>query len=73
LPVIEALIAFAFLWYGAEAILAAAAGWHVSWQSSPAWILRDLMIPVLWVASWTGNDFIWRGNTMHIAERSSPA
>jgi ceramide glucosyltransferase len=73
LPIVAILVAFAVLWYGAEAILAAAAGWHLSWRSPPAWLLRDLLIPALWVASWMRNDFVWREHTMHIAGRRSTA
>lgn len=61
------LLAFLFAWYAAEAVLARAAGWHLSWQSPVAWVARDLMLPVLWVQAWTGNGFEWRGNAMHVA------
>jgi hypothetical protein len=30
-------------------------------------MLRDAMLPLLWVAAWTGNDFEWRGNAMSVA------
>jgi ceramide glucosyltransferase len=67
-PVAGTLVAFAALWYGAELALAAAADWHRSWRSPAAWVIRDLLIPVLWVASWIGNEFEWRGNPMTIAQ-----
>ena len=71
LPPTQAVLAFAALWYGVEALLASAAGWHLSWQSPVAWVIRDLLIPVLWVASWLGNDFVWRDNPMRVAGSSS--
>ena len=55
-------------WYGAEALLATLAGWHLSARSPFAWVLRDLLLPALWVAAWTGNSFTWRGNAMDIGE-----
>ena len=58
---------FAAAWYGAEAVLTIAAGWHVSLQSPAAWLVRDLLLPVLWFASWAGQNFEWRGNPMTIA------
>jgi ceramide glucosyltransferase len=67
------LVAFAAVWYGAEALLAAAAGWHLSWRSPFVWLARDLILPVLWVASWVRNDFVWRDNPMHVADRSPAA
>jgi ceramide glucosyltransferase len=72
-PLAGTLIALTALWYGAEALLAAAAGWHLSWRSPLLWLARDLTLPVLWVASWMRNDFVWRDNAMHVADRSSAA
>ncbi|MGA7972358.1 MAG: ceramide glucosyltransferase, partial [Pseudolabrys sp.] len=66
-PIAPALISLAAIWYGAEAALAHAAGWHLSWRSVPLWMLRDTLLPLLWVAAWTGNDFEWRGNAMSVA------
>jgi ceramide glucosyltransferase len=54
----------AIVWIGAEARLAAAAGWHLSWRSPLAWLARDLMLPVLWCAALTGSTFEWRGSAM---------
>jgi ceramide glucosyltransferase len=72
-PVIGVSAAFASAWYATEALLAIAAGWHLSWRSIALWMLRDLMLPVLWLAGWMGNDFVWRGNEMGLADRSSTA
>lgn len=59
--------ALAVAWYGSEALLALAAGWHVSLLSPLAWMARDAMLPVLWVQAWLGNSFNWRGNDMRLA------
>ena len=38
-------------------------------MASPfAWIIRDLMLPALFVQAWTSNEFTWRGNEMTVAE-----
>ena len=55
-------------WYALEALLAAAAGWPLSWRSLPAWILRDLLLPVLWSEAWASDSFVWRGNAMSVDE-----
>lgn len=60
MPALPLVLSSALVWYAAEAALAGAAGWHFSWRSLPALILRDVLIPVLWVASWTSNAFAWR-------------
>jgi ceramide glucosyltransferase len=65
LPVFAVLF---FIWYGAEALLARLAGWHLGWQSPFAWMLRDALLPVLWVEGWAGNTFVWRGNDMSVAK-----
>jgi ceramide glucosyltransferase len=61
---IGALLALVALWYGAEALLAAAADYHLSWRSPAAWLLRDLLLPPLWAAAWAKAGFQWRGNDM---------
>lgn len=72
-PAVGATAIFAVAWYGAEALLSYQAGWPLSWRSVLLWMLRDLLLPVLWCASWAGNGFVWRGNAIQIANRSSPA
>ena len=67
-PLWESIGAFAALWYGAELALASAAGWHVSALSPLIAVLRDLLLPWLWLDGLLGTDFVWRGNAMSIAE-----
>jgi ceramide glucosyltransferase len=62
---------FALFWYGSEMALAAASGWHVSPLHPLYGLIRDLMLPALFVAALRGNDFIWRGNAMQV-ERMRP-
>ncbi|MFZ0526454.1 MAG: ceramide glucosyltransferase [Xanthobacteraceae bacterium] len=65
-PVTVCVAGFAALWYGAEMALAAAARWHISPLSPLYGIIRDLLLPVLFVAALHGNDFVWRGNEMQV-------
>jgi ceramide glucosyltransferase len=53
-------------WYGAEALLARATSWHLSLRLLPALVLRDLLLPVLWIDAWLSDDFVWRGNAMNL-------
>lgn len=62
-----ASVALALVWYGAEALLAAAAGWHLSAISPLSWLLRDVLLPGLWLEGWAGDKFVWRGNDMSVA------
>jgi ceramide glucosyltransferase len=58
------LIGLFVAWYGAELILAARLGWPVSPRIALMMFARDLSLPLLWIAGWTGNTFVWRGNAM---------
>ncbi|NWG25829.1 MAG: glycosyltransferase [Pseudorhodoplanes sp.] len=68
LPAVAAMLAFAGVWYGAEVALAWFAHWHVSRRTVLAAIVRDLLIPVLWIGAWRDTSFVWRGNEMSVAD-----
>ena len=64
------VLALAWKWYGAELYLCWRAGWPVGRWGLPMMILRDLLIPVLWAATFRSRGFEWRGNSMapgHVA------
>jgi len=65
-----ALAGLAIIWFGAEAALAWWVGWHLSRRMIAAFVVRDLVLPILWVAAWIGDDFVWRGNGMRAQRRS---
>ena len=56
------------IWFAAEAQLALGAGWRLSVVSPLAWLVRDLMLPMMFVTAWLANDFVWRGNEMDVTE-----
>jgi ceramide glucosyltransferase len=66
-PIAAVVLPLLAVWYGAEAALAYAAGWYLSWRLVALWMLRDAMLPVLWTAAWVADDFEWRGNAMSVA------
>jgi ceramide glucosyltransferase len=63
-PIAPAVMLTAMLWYGAEMLLARAAGWPLTLSYPLYAMTRDLMLPVLWINGWLGSDFVWRGNPM---------
>ena len=69
---LSVLLCLMLLWFGTEALLARAAGWHIGIFSPLAWILRDLLLPVLWLEGWSGNKFVWRGNDMSVSKSAGP-
>lgn len=54
-------------WYLPEAVMNRRAGWHFTWKSPLAWVVRDALIPVVWMGGWIGNGFTWRGNDMSVS------
>jgi ceramide glucosyltransferase len=64
--------AYVAVWIAAEAWLAAAVGWHLSWRSPLLWLLRELLLPALLVQAWMGKSLSWRGNHM-TSERDDDA
>lgn len=52
--------------YLPELALAFTKGWRLSRWSVPAMIVRDLMLPAIWLRAWLGGTIDWRGNTMTI-------
>ena len=70
LPEVLAAALFTTIWLGSEYGLAATAGWPLSWRAPLLWLLRDLLLPALWVQSWLGNGLSWRGNAMSVADDS---
>lgn len=56
------------IWLGAEAALARSAGWHLSARLIAAMLIRDLMLPPLWVAAWLSDEVKWRGSTVSEAK-----
>ena len=64
------VLAFAGAWYGTEAALAFAARWPLTRRSPAAWILRDALLPLLWICAVAGSGLTWRGNDLRTAQSS---
>ncbi|OCX66810.1 ceramide glucosyltransferase [Thioclava sp. SK-1] len=52
---------FFAIWYGIEIALSRVAGWP---YTIAAMILRDILMPALWVVTWARRGFEWRGSAM---------
>jgi ceramide glucosyltransferase len=72
-PAIPFVLALALAWYGGEIALARAAGWHMSPLFPVQALLRDLLLPILWLDGLFGSKFNWRGNAMSVAVDSQTA
>ena len=71
LPRALSAVSLAVLWYGGEMLLASIASWHLSLRYPLACLLRDLLLPALFVKALSGSEFAWRGNEMRV-ERPGP-
>lgn len=55
-------------WYGPETLLALTTGWHFSRRMPLLFMLRDLMLPIIYIDAWCIDHFVWRGNEMNLSE-----
>lgn len=60
------LPAYAIVWYGVEIAAIALLRWPLGRRTPLALVLRDALLPVLFVTALTGNGFTWRGNAMAV-------
>jgi ceramide glucosyltransferase len=67
ISVFGTVAALSFVWYDAETVLVKAARWHLTPLYPLQALLRDLLLPLLWIDAWIGTDFVWRGHQMSIA------
>lgn len=63
-PAVAAVVVAAI--YLPELALGLAKGWRVSLLSLPAILVRDIMLPLVWIRSWGSGAIVWRGNAMTI-------
>uniref|UniRef100_A0A2A3JQ30 Ceramide glucosyltransferase n=1 Tax=Alloyangia mangrovi TaxID=1779329 RepID=A0A2A3JQ30_9RHOB len=61
------------LWYAAEWALCRVAGWPAGPRDIAAMLVRDLLLPAIWVATWAGRGISWRGTDMAPAMASGSA
>jgi ceramide glucosyltransferase len=55
------------IWIATEYALARIAGWHFGWLSPAAILLRDLLIPWVWIKGWMAATYEWHGNRVVVA------
>jgi ceramide glucosyltransferase len=69
-PLTACAAAFLGIWYGAEWLLTIKAQWHRSSRLFACFLLRDLILPVLYANAWLGRGFEWRGHDMRAVENA---
>jgi ceramide glucosyltransferase len=69
-PLTACAAAFLGIWYGAEWLLTIKAQWHRSSRLLACFLLRDLILPVLYANAWLGRGFEWRGHDMRAVENA---
>ena len=72
LNVAAATLGIAAVWYVPEALLARHNKWYFSWRVPLLFILRDAILPLVYIDAWCTDHFVWRGNEMTMrAEEAS--
>ena len=64
LPIGWSLLVLGIGWYGSEMALAVIAKWHVTLLYPLYAVVRDLILPVLFVSALISDRIVWRGNPM---------
>ena len=57
-------IALPFVWFAAEVVLARIARWPCSPRGIVAMVVRDALLPAVWIATWFGRRVVWHGTTI---------
>lgn len=65
-----ALALFLILWFGSEAWLCRRAGWPMGPHDLAMSVLRDAMMPALWLATFARRGIEWRGKSMPARDRA---
>jgi ceramide glucosyltransferase len=66
LPVLPLIAGHLAAWFAVEAGYVRAQGWHLSWLSPIAWLVREALLPVLWLRAAVTRSLIWRGQRMDL-------
>ncbi|WP_319529548.1 hypothetical protein [uncultured Cohaesibacter sp.] len=66
MPIVSPLLMLLFLivWYGAEAWMVRKAGWPFASGDIWVWVMRDMLLPAIWLLSFSSKGFDWRGNVI---------
>ena len=68
-PAAPAVFGLLVLWYTVELAMVALCRWPIAVASLPAAVLRDLLIPALWIGAWIGTRVTWHGTELQARPR----
>jgi ceramide glucosyltransferase len=57
-------LALPFVWFAAEVTLIRIAHWPCSPRGIVALVVRDALLPAIWIATWFGRRVVWHGTTI---------
>jgi len=64
LPVLLLIAVHLAAWFAVEAVYVRVQRWHLSWLSPIAWLVREALIPALWLRATVARSLMWRGQRM---------
>lgn len=65
--------ALTVLWYVPEVIQCRVMGWPCALRDVLAMMVRDFLMPALWICGWFGRRIVWRGNVIETRESINAA
>jgi ceramide glucosyltransferase len=66
LPALPLVAGHLAAWFAIEAVYVRVQGWHLSWLSPAAWLVREAMIPALWLRAAVARSLVWRGQRIDL-------
>lgn len=70
--VFAVIAGFVLLWYGAEILMLRASALPATIADLMALPVRDLLLPILWIASFSEGGIAWRGSAVAPSDREFP-
>jgi ceramide glucosyltransferase len=63
------VVTYLLIWWGSEMAMAAVCRWPLTWQTPLALVVRDCLMPAIWIGGLTGSSFTWKGTAMTMDDR----
>ncbi len=63
------LLFYFVLWYLTEFLVTSVVGWPFSFAQAFADIVRDLLLPVLWLTTFFKHDYEWQGHNVNLKKK----
>lgn len=63
------ILFYFFIWYLIEFLVTSVVGWPFSFKQAIADIVRDLLLPVLWLSAFSKRGYEWQGHNVNLKKK----